>query len=163
MKKIPLTQGKFALVDDEDYDRLVAMGKWFINAYGYAVKSKRRRKPDGKWTNDVIFMHRLIMDAPSGMCVDHIKFDRLDNRKTNLRLCTRAENNRNVGLSKNNTTGYKGVFFMKSRGKFVAQITVDRKNMHLGYFTCSVDAAKAYNFAAEKYHGDFAQLNQIPA
>lgn len=161
MKKIHLTQGKFALVDDDDYERLMAMGKWRIGNDGYAVKSKRKRKDTGEWTNEIVLMHRVIMNAPKGMCVDHIKFDRLDNRKSNLRLCTRTENNRNVGLSKNNTSGFKGVSFMKNRGKHFAQITVDRKNLFLGYFDDPKEAAKAYNLAAMKHHGAFANLNNI--
>lgn len=161
MKQIPLTKGKFAIVDDDDYDRLMGIGKWRVDAYGYAVKTKRYRKENGKWSNTNIIMHRLIANAKSGQFVDHINLNKLDNRKSNLRLCSRTENNRNIGLPKNNTSGYKGVTFFRLRGKFMAQITVNRKNIYLGYFEDPKDAAKAYNEAALKYYGEFANLNQI--
>lgn len=161
MKQIPLTRGKVALVDDEDYERLIAMGKWRLDNPGYAVKSKRFRKADGKWSNKILLMHRIILDAKVGEFVDHINRDKLDNRKSNLRICSKTENNRNVGLSKNNTTGFKGVTFFTLRGKFMAQITFEGKNVFLGYFEEPKEAAKAYNNAAVKYYGEFAYLNEI--
>lgn len=150
MKEIPLTQGKVALVDDEDYERLVAMGKWqFVN--GYASK--------GIWPNKSIKMHRLIMDTPIGFETDHINGNKLDNRRKNLRVCTTAENQLNRGVPKNNTSGFKGVH--KFRNKWRSSIKINSRRVHLGLFTCPIEAASAYNEAAIKYHGEFAKLNPI--
>lgn len=165
MKQIPLTQGKVALVDDEDYDRLVAMGKWKYqkssSGGGYASKSKIRRKEDGKYTSDTILMHRFIMNASKGFDVDHGDSDGLNNQKYNLKTCTHAENMRNMKKPSHNTSGFKGVHFYKSRNKWTAQIQVNLKTIHLGYFESPILAAKKYNEAARTHFGEFAKLNEI--
>lgn len=159
MKRIPLTQGKFALVDDEDYDRLMAMGSWMYHR-GYAIKSKRIKK-NGKWTSDAVRMHRLIIEIPEGFEVDHINLNKSDNRRSNLRICTRTENIINRLVQKNNSSGFKGVTWHRRIKKFQARIGVGKKRMHLGYFDCPIDAAKAYNIAAKQNHGQFSILNEI--
>lgn len=93
--------------------------------------------------------------------LDHINGVRNDNRIENLRECNNAENNRAVGLKKNNTTGYKGVTFNKPTGKFFAYIRFNYKRIHLGVWDVAEDAAKAYNEAAIKYFGGFANLNRL--
>lgn len=93
--------------------------------------------------------------------LDHINGIRNDNRIENLRECTNTENNRAVGIKKNNTSGYKGVTFNKASGKFYAYIRVDYKRIHLGVWESPTDAAKAYNEAALKYFGEFATLNRL--
>lgn len=158
MKKIPLTQGKFALVDDEDYERLIAMGKWQCVGRGkkvYAVKMF--------WKKKHIIMHRFIVDAPIGFEVDHINGDGLNNRRENLRICTVSENGRNLSKRKDNTSGFKGVNWHKQKSKWRARIQLDKKRIDVGYFDCPIEAARAYNAAAIKYHGEFAKLNEIPA
>ena len=162
MKKIPLTQGKFALVDDEDYERLVAEGKWIYHR-GYAIRTKHIKKttPFGKWSKSVIRMHRLIIDIPDGFEVDHINLNKSDNRRSNLRICTRTENILNRRIQKNNTTGYHGVTWNKRLQKFNARIGVNKQRLHLGYFKNELEAARAYNEAPLKYHGSFAKLNAL--
>ena len=159
MKKIPLTQGKFAFVDDEDYKRLMAMGSWMYHR-GYAIRSKRVKK-NGKWASDVIRMHRLIIDIPDGLEVDHINLNKSDNRRSNLRICTRTENIINRLVQRNNSSGFKGVVWHKRIEKFQARIGVGKKRLHLGYFDNALDAAKAYNNSAKQYHGQFSILNEI--
>jgi hypothetical protein len=162
MKKIPLTHGRFALVDDEDYDRLMAMGKWHLNNNGYAAKSEKYRKEDGSIGNRTILMHRFIMEAPKGMEIDHWDLEKLNNQQCNLRICTRKENARNQGKNKANTSGYKCVYWYGKYGKWVTQIRINNKQITLGYFQNIHDAAKAYNEAAIKHYGEFARLNEIP-
>lgn len=159
MREIPLTQGKFALVDDEDYDRLVAMGKWYFR-HGYAVKNIYERI-NGKKTWRNVHMHRVVANTPFGMFTDHINRNGLDNRKVNLRFCTFEENMRNKIKYSNNTSDYKGVTWHKGTKKWHAQLQIKNKRLHLGDFICKHEAARAYNAAALKHHGQFARLNEI--
>ena len=102
------------------------------------------------------FLHRIIMDAPDHLQVDHINGDPLDNRKENLRLCSHQENQRNKGKYSTNTSGFKGVCWHKQNSKWKAQIQdVDGKSKHLGYFEDKLKAFQAYCEACTKYHGDF--------
>lgn len=106
-------------------------------------------------------LHRLIMDAPKGKDVDHINGNGLDNRRCNLRLCSRADNCKNRRLSKNNRSGYNGVSWYRDRNQWRAKIQLNHKTIALGYYKNPVDAAKAYNQAAIKYFGEFARLNSV--
>ncbi len=101
------------------------------------------------------------MGFPDGKQVDHINGNPLDNRRENLRICENAENNRNKGLTKASTSGYKGVSLYKRSGTWRAYIVTNYKQKHLGTFDNPIDAAKAYNVAAIKFHGEFARLNDI--
>tara|TARA_R110000824_G_scaffold396554_1_gene598108 strand:- start:1212 stop:1535 length:324 start_codon:yes stop_codon:yes gene_type:complete len=103
-------------------------------------------------------MQRFIMDAPKGMQVDHINRNPLDNRKSNLRICTNAENSYNTGPQKNNTSGYKGVSWRKDAKKWTAYIGHAPKS-HLGYFDTPEEAAKARDAKAKELHGEYAHLN----
>ena len=105
-------------------------------------------------------MHWDIIGKPRNKFeTDHINGDRLDNRKINLRICTRSQNNMNKGIQKNNNSGFKGVVFFK--GKWMAHIQINNRNIYLGVFDNIKDAAQAYNEAAIRYHKRFAVLNKI--
>ena len=111
--------------------------------------------------NKRLYLHRLVIDAKKGEYVDHINGDTLDNRRCNLRICTNSENLRNSKTRIDNTSGYKGVSYKKERKKYIAYININKKRIFLGYYNSKIDAAKAYNIGAKKYHGEFARLNKI--
>lgn len=155
MKYIPLQgkhgEGKFAIVDDVDYEFLVKH-KWFIS--GRYIR--RTRKENGK---DVL-IHRVIANCPENMVVDHINGNWLDNRKENLRVCTQHQNSMNKKKDiRGVTSKYKGVYFDKTSNKFRAQLKYKRKNYNLGRFENEEDAAKAYDSKSIELHGEFARLN----
>lgn len=166
MKQIDLRHGYFALVDDEDYN-LVAELAWFPlkrrtrnggDCIVYAAHNMPRgtRRGGGR---KCVLMHRVILGLRSDeLLVDHLNSNGLDNRRCNLRICSHTENMRNRRLHVNNSSGYKGVYARDS-GKWIANIHVDRKQIHLGTFDSREEAAEAYDDAARKYHGEFARLN----
>lgn len=150
MKLIPLTCGRHAIVDDEDYEHLSKYNWHYIS---YAVRTDRT---SGK--QKTVYMHRQIMG--SGPQADHINGDRLDNRRSNLRPATNSQNQRNKAkYSGQWTSEYKGVTKYRN-GRWIAGIYIDNKRMHLGYFNSEEDAAQAYNFAAAKHFGEYAKLNE---
>ena len=155
MKKILLTKGYFAIVDDSDFEWL-NQWKWHYSQPGYASKGKPyiNGKPQGQ-----LLMHRLIMKCPDNKTVDHINQNKLDNRKKNLRICSYHENRMNSSLPSNNTSGFKGVYFYK--GKWSAQVKLNGKMNYVGRFINKEEAAKAYNQKAAEFFGEFANLNQI--
>lgn len=151
-RKIALTKGFFAWVDDNDFEYL---NQWTWHySHGYAV----RRIRDGK-SKKTIIMHRLILNAPGDFQVDHINGNKLDNRKENLRVCSASQNKSNVDAPSTNTSGYKGVSFHKIAGRWRATIKINQKSKHLGHFNDPKDAARAYDLAAIALFGDYARLN----
>lgn len=159
MKKLMLSKGKYALIDDEDYAFLNNFNWKYHTASGYAYRNKSKGR-DGQ-RGGIIFMHRTINNTPKGMEVDHINRDKLDNRKENMRNCFRVHNSRNRSGDKNTSSRHKGVHFKKQYGTFEATITVDGKRIYLGRFGNEDDAAKKYNKAAMEYFGEYAYLNAI--
>lgn len=153
MKYIELTQGKYAIVNDEDYEFLNKFS--WCYAAGYA-------KTDAGWGYGRIYMHQMIMKPQRGDDTDHINHNKLDNRRENLRICTRSQNKQNQPKRADNTSGYKGVSWDKKYGKYKAYIKADGVLKHLGMYYKTEDAARAYNRAAKIYFGDFACLNDIP-
>lgn len=107
-------------------------------------------------------MHRLIMNPSKGMTIDHIDGDGLNNTKSNMRICTQQQNCMNKKMTSRNTTGFKGVYFVKSCLVYWAYISISKKRIGLGCYKTAIDAAIAYNKAAIKYYGEFAKLNEIP-
>lgn len=157
---IPLTQGKVAIVDEADAE-MVSRYRWCYLNVGYAARHERI---DGK--DRMILMHRFLLGASPEQLVDHINGNGLDNRRENIRLCTKADNQRNQRRNSKNTTGYKGVSFDKARGKYIASIQVLGTQIHLGRFSTAEEASKAYEEAASRYHGEFAyahSASSVPA
>ncbi len=134
---IPLTQGKFAIVDPEDYEWLMQW-KWSFNT-GYAVRGTRKGGKQLKFR-----MHRVIAKTPNGFETDHINRNKLDNRRCNLRVCPPRINRMNRPAQSNNVLGLKGVYFKKRNKKFVAQIGGRNNQKHLGYFNTAEEAHKAF-------------------
>ena len=156
MKEIQLTQGYVALVDDDDYDYLMQW-KWFADKQPSTVYVGRsvHYKDGEKDKCHTIKMHRVIMNTPDGMVVDHIDHNGLNNQKSNLRNVTGANNRKNrVGWS---STGYIGVNY--DRGCIRARIRVDGDEIYLGAFKTVEEAARVRDEAAIKYFGEFANLN----
>jgi hypothetical protein len=148
MKEIPLTQGKVALVDDEDFEWL-NQWRWYCNVGGYAVRNLPGRKSE--------YMHRAVAKTSSGYETDHINHNRLDNQKSNLRICTGQQNHVNKLYKHIPNSGYRGV---ETRGrKYRAHISIDHKTISLGTFFDPEEAALAYDKAALKYFGEFAITN----
>jgi hypothetical protein len=161
VKQIPLGgkkgKGLFALVDDEDFEKFGNLN-WSVVHGGYAAT--------GVWQRETKTMkrprlHRLIMDCPEGLEVDHINLDKLDNRKENLRICTKKNNNKNRPKRKDSQSKYKGAFIQKKTGTYKSRISVEGKSIYLGTFKTEEEAAMAYNEAAYIYFGEFAKLNKV--
>lgn len=161
MRKINIGNGLFAIIDNDDYER-TKLYKWGTK---YCKKSKKIQAVmsvnQSKWANS-IYLHRLILNVnDSKILVDHLNMDVLDNRKVNLRLATRSTNAMNRNKQSNNTSGFKGVSWDKSRNKWESYINYNRKKIHLGRFDNKKEAANSYNNAAKLYHKEFARLNII--
>lgn len=153
-KLLPLSQGKFAIVDAADFDWL-NQWKWWYHKDGRALRTDHN---GGNPKN--LRLHRVIMNAPKGSSVDHIDRNALNNTRANLRICTTAENRRNNKKFSNNTSGHKGVSWDKVNQKWRAYIVVNYRQTHLGYFTDVEEAAKAYDEAAIRLHGEFKSTNK---
>ncbi len=163
MREIKLTQGKVALVDDEDFEA-VSQFKWYATVKdGRIYYACRKTTINGQ--RIIIHMHRLLMGLDKGCAkvIDHIDGNGLNNQKCNLRICTIQQNCQNRKSQKNNTSGYKGVSFDKQYLKWKARICAKDKRTVIGYYVNKEQAALAYNEAAKKHYGEFASLNQIPA
>lgn len=141
------------LFDSSDID-LLNNRYWYVDDYGYltnAITTNNKTK--------YYKFHRLVVGAQHGQIVDHINRDKRDNRKQNLRICTRKENSRNLGIRSNNTSGINGVYWDKDRMKWVAKIGVDGKSILIGRYKTKEDAKCARRNAEKQYFGEFAPIN----
>lgn len=156
MRQIELTKGHVAIVDDEDYERLMQGGSWCAaeqrdGTYVYAVRAIKR---GSTWTTQR--MHSFLTGWPY---VDHANGNALDNRRANLRPANQTQNNANQRRNKTNTSGFRGVTWHRGAAKWVAQIHVHKKNHYLGLYESPIEAARAYDEAAREHFGAFARPN----
>jgi HNH endonuclease/AP2 domain len=153
---IPLTKGKVAVVSSADYD-YVNQWTWYAHSQGYAARKPKHQS--------AIFLHRALVERMLGRQlkengdVDHRDRDRLNNRRSNLRLCTSQQNSANSSLGIRNRSGFKGVHWNETASRWVAQTKLNGRTKHLGCFLSAEDAARAYDRAVLKEHGAFAYLN----
>lgn len=158
VKAILLTKGMVTLIDEQDYERVSQYNwsatkhhdRWYVHRTAHGQAKKK------------IFLHRFILDAPEGLVVDHINGDSLDNRRSNLRLCSSSENGMNRGKTKLNTSGFKGIYLNKQTGRWVARIGINGRHIHLGTFDSREVAATVYDEAAQFCHREFAKTNLSP-
>lgn len=160
MKKIKLTQGKFALVDDEDFEYLNQF-KWFAIKDKNVWYAKKGIYISEDQSMRSIQMGRFLLNPNKKEIIDHINGNGLDNRRKNLRIVNKSQNSQNRRINRDKK--FKGITKRKDRKNkpFYASITFNKKTISLGYFASEIEAAKAYNEAAIKYFGEFARLNKI--
>lgn len=155
-KKIPLTQGQFALVDADDFEKFGDV-KWCAmrdrGGNFYAVRAIGQKAGEKKI---MLRLHREIMRAPSGTLIDHINHNTLDNRKSNLRPCTHSQNAMNQrGANRDNRSGHRGICRNSTGKKWQVAVKHNGKSIHIGYFSNKQDAIDAYAEANKKYYGEF--------
>jgi hypothetical protein len=159
MKLIPLTRGKFAQVDDEDFERLNKL-KWNADKAGDTWYATRLEQKNYKRTK--FKMHRFILGiTDSKILVDHKDRNGLNNQKSNLRIATRSQNNANRKSGKNAKSKYLGVTIKKYKNStyYHATMTFNQKRIHIGSYKTEEEAARAYDKVAKINHGEFANLN----
>jgi hypothetical protein len=149
-RRINLGEGYWTILDQDDYYRL-SKYKWYVNGNGIIVGPGKTRMKS---------MHREIMDSPMGLLVDHRNGDPFDNRRENLRKATHSQNSCNVQRKRAGCSSqYRGVSWDKKRKYWNVQVVCEGKMVYFGRFKNEIEAAKAYDAAARKYHGEFARLN----
>lgn len=151
MKQIKLSNGRFTITDD-DCDTSIEAMNWRESSWGYAIASLPRNGGKQK----IVFMHRLIAKPPIGFEVDHVNGDRLDNRRLNLRVVTRAQNSYNR-FKNTNKHGFKGVHFHKTRKMFEAKIRHQGREKFIGWYTNPEEASAAYAQKAIELRGEYAR------
>ena len=155
MKYINLTQGKKTIVDDDDYQELIKY-KWYASWDRDRFRARRNKYNNGKQTG--ILMARYIMNCPNNLCVDHINNDSLDNRKSNLRIVNRFQNQQNSKKQCNNLLGHKNIYFEKSSNKYVVQFMSNKVRFYVGRFKSLHQAIIARNTEVKRINNEFARL-----
>lgn len=156
MKKIPLTQGQVAMVDDEDFAAL-SQYQWCAEKKEHTWYASRAvYAGDRKCKN--VYMHRELSGAVRGSEVDHKNGNGLDNRRENIRVCSRGQNAMNLGLRKDSTSGFKGVSW--HAGKWLMQISTKAGRLRVRHVS-KLAAALDYNIQAMRHYGEFARMNDI--
>ena len=157
-RKIFLGEGFYTIVDLSDY--------YLLNNFRWSAKRDRRNIYAVRFLNEplkqatIVSLHRIILNSPPNLLVDHKNGHTLDNRRENLRLATRSQNVHNKCKTQSKTSSkFIGVSFEKRRGRWDVRIRHEGKQIWIGTFDNEIDAAKAYDAAAKKYHGEFARLN----
>jgi hypothetical protein len=153
--EVQLTRGMVALVDDADWPQVDAY-KWHAVEARPGIFYAETRLRNARCP---LRMHRFLLDAQTGQVIDHRNHNGLDNRRGNIRFCTITQNNQNQKLSRRNTTGYKGVSWHSQAQKYQVFISLDGRNRNLGLFSDVIEAAQAYDRAAQGLYGEFASLN----
>ena len=154
MKVIKTNRNYEIKVDDDVYE-WASKNKWFVTKLGYAIRSYGGRK-----NRKTIYLHRMIINIPSGYVTDHINGNRLDNRRENLRVATRSQNRINSNIQKNNKSGTRGVYYDKHKKRWIVRLYKMRKKMLLASFKNIDEARKAYHNKAIEVYGEF-YLNKI--
>lgn len=158
--QIELTDGKYAEIDEIDWD-LVHWYKWFLVKGRDTYYARAYIKGSGRENQRRIYMHRLILNVPDDVLVDHRDGNGLMNRRYNLRLCSNTENAQNTPGRPGHSSQFKGVFRRSGEEQWNACIVVDGKTLNLGQFLEEKNAALAYNKAAKLHFGRFAWLNPV--
>lgn len=156
--EIPLTRGLKAIIDAEDLP-IVSKYKWCAKKSGSRYYAVAYVRGGGRSNNKQVAMHRLILDYYGPLDVDHINGNQLDNRKCNLRIVTRSQNNLNQNKVRKGTSKYKGVYFDKRRKRYIAEAKLNGKRIFQKSFMTEIEAAKAYDEIAKKHFGEFASTN----
>ena len=154
---VTTTNGYTFYIDKAD-EALVRKYKW------YCVRSKKcgfLTISTGSGKN-LLYLHSLLMNTPPGMEVDHIDLNRLNNRRSNLRLTTHQQNQCNQPLQRNNTSGVSGVSFYPPKNKYRARIKISQHDIHLGYYDTFVEAVQARNVGMECMFGEYGRYNDVP-
>lgn len=150
-----LNKGYFTKIDSEDLPR-VSEHKWRVTTVDKYNKPRAVSSLNGR---KILLLSRFIMNAPDGKVVDHVNGDTLDDRKSNLRVCSQRENLFNRKLNKNNHSGYKGVFWSGKHNKWLSQLQTNHKVYYLGLYSDKVKAAEAYDRKAIEFFGEYAKTN----
>lgn len=159
MKKIPLTQGKLTIVDDEDFEYLNQF-KWHVvskKGIYYAVRKQYLYTINHKEKYSTIYMARLIMNTPSNCLCDHKDGNGLNNQQSNLRNCTKAENQQNHGPQKNNTSGYKNIYWHEQDEMWRVRISAKGQSTQGGLHHNIEDALTERDILIKEMHGRFAR------
>lgn len=157
MREIPLTQGRVALVDDEDYEALVAMGSWCVQIAPYTAYAVRRDPSPDARAGKLLRMHSVLTGWP---LVDHRDGNGLNNQRQNLRPATKSQNLQNSRIHGRNTSGYRGVSHDSDRAvAWHAYISIAGKRVSLGRYPTAIEAAHVYDAAAREHFGEYARPN----